>query len=516
MTSLSNSVLWQRMHEYYDQLGTEVWEDEVVPNQITSNTYLANIYAKLVVAQIHDYIAQNGKAQDDTPFHIIEIGAGHGRLSFYLLENLKQAFEFFNWPSCWLKYVMTDISLKSLEVWKEHHALKPFIEEGWLDMAVFNAIKDTELKLYVSGKTIKSQELKKPTIIICNYIFDTLVQDAFQVINHQIHEVELTIENEDKLPRDDLNNYFENAKYKYTKHRIDTNYYKDYPELNKILQQYESEYKNTSFLIPLGAIKCLKNLKTIAHGPLMCLVSDKGIADSNLFEEADDPDIDFHGSVSMTVNFDALKRYTNQNGGMSLTMGDKGADFQVAAFIYQTHYETSHTMYAFQNSLNSYSPQDLFDICYIDDELNPGFKTIEAIISLLNLAEWDPSIFYDYHELLIENIENGTEGISFGAIYSILNGVDRVWRFFFKLEKTQNIPFAIGSVLYGLDYNEKAIEFYKHSLEFFGPDKETYFNMALAYSALENKAEVIKALKDAIHMDPRYKEAKDMLMEYGG
>ena len=88
MTSLSNSTLWQRMHDYYDQLGPEVWEDEVVPLQITSNTYLANTYAKLIMAQMHDYIAKYGKPSAQNPFHIIEIGAGHGRLYFYILKSL--------------------------------------------------------------------------------------------------------------------------------------------------------------------------------------------------------------------------------------------------------------------------------------------------------------------------------------------------------------------------------------------------------------------------------------------
>ena len=98
MASLSSSILWQRMHEYYAQLGTEVWEEEVVPQQITNNTYLANIYAKLIVAQIQDYILAHDMAEDPSPFYVLEIGAGHGRLSFYLLENLRQAFEVFKWP----------------------------------------------------------------------------------------------------------------------------------------------------------------------------------------------------------------------------------------------------------------------------------------------------------------------------------------------------------------------------------------------------------------------------------
>jgi tetratricopeptide (TPR) repeat protein len=500
MTSLSNSVLWQRMGEYYAQLGTEVWEEEVVPQQITNNTYLANNYAKLIVAQIQDYILAHGEPTDDSPFYVLEIGTGHGRLSFYLLENLRQAFKVFEWPKKWLKFIMTDISLKNLETWQVHHALKPFIDEGWLETAVYNANQDTEIKLVVSGNVIKSNSIEKPLFVICNYIFDTLPHDAFQVINNKLHEVELVIKNEEQLEKGDLKDYFKDAKYEFVKHPINTQYYNENTTLNKILASYETECENASFLMPIGAIQCIESLKKFTKGPVMFLVSDKGVTDKDLFDENDDPDISFHGSVSMMVNFDALRRYTELCEGSSLLMGDKGADFQVASFIFQTDYKIPHTTYAFNNSLSCFSPQDLFDICYIDDE-PLKFKTIELIVNYLNLAEWDPNIFYDYHEQLIEKLEN--EEITINVQHSILNGIERAWRYFFKLEKSQDLPFAIGSTLYNMGFNERAIEFYNQSLALFGKDKDTYFNLTLAYQALGNYDKAHEMINESLKLSPK-------------
>lgn len=511
MTSLSNSILWQRMHEYYAQLGTEVWEEEVVPQQITNNTYLANIYAKLIIAQIQDYIVAHGKPDEGSPFYIFEIGAGHGRLSFYLLENLRQAFEVFKWPKKWLKFIMTDISLKSLETWKTHHALKPFIDEGWLDLAVYNANRDLEIKLVISGQKIKQKAINKPLFVICNYIFDTLIQDAFQVINHRLHEIELVIKNEKKIEKGALKNYFKNAKYEFVKHPINTNYYRETPVLNKILQTYETECENAAFLMPIGAFQCIENLKKFTKGPVMFLVSDKGVTDRDLFEEDEDPDISFHGSVSMMVNFDALRRYTELCGGKSLLMGDRGSDFQVANFIFHTDYEIPNTTYAFTNSLSCFNPQDLFDICYIDDDPIKNFKSLESIVNILNLAEWDPSIFYDYHEQIIEKLEK--DDITVGVQHSIVNGLERAWRYFFKLEKSQDLPFAIGSTFYNMDFNEKAIEFYHYSLEFFGKDKDTYFNLALAYQALGDYTKAQEMIDESLKMAPTNKAMRELQKE---
>lgn len=501
MASLSSSILWQYMHEYYAQLGPAVWEEEVVPQQITNNTYLANNYAKLIVAQIQDYILAHGQPEDDLPFYILEIGAGHGRLSFYLLENLRQAFEVFGWPKKWLKFIMTDISVKTLEAWKIHHALKPFIDEGWLDIAVYDANRDTEITLGISGQKIQAHSINKPLFVICNYIFDTLAQDAFQVINHRLHEVELVIKNKGKIEKGALKNYFKDAHYKFIKHPVNTNYYKDTPVLNKILQAYEAECENAAFLMPLGAFQCIENLKKFTQGPLMFLVSDKGLTDKSLFDENENPDISFHGSVSMMVNFDALRRYTELCAGTCLLMGDKGADFQVANFIFHADYRIPNTRYAFANSFSCFSPQDLFDICYVDDELIKSFKSLESIVNILNLAEWDPNIFYDYHEQINEKIEN--EDITLNVQQSILNGLERVWRYFFKLEKSQNLPFAIGSTLYNLGFNEKAISFYNYSLEFFGPDRDTYFNLTLAYQALENYVKAQEMINESLKIAPK-------------
>lgn len=511
MTSLSNSILWQRMHEYYAHLGTEVWEDEVVPQQITNNTYLANNYAKLIVAQIQDYILAHGKPSDDSPFYILEIGAGHGRLSFYLLENLRQAFEVFGWPKNWLKYIMTDISEKSLETWQAHHALKPLMDQGLLDVAMFNASQDTEIHLAISGQKVAANSINKPLFVIGNYIFDTLSHDAFQVINHQMHEVELVIKNQDKIEKGDLKDYFKDAEYAFIKHSISTNYYDKNPILNKILQAYETECENAAFLMPVGAFQCIENFRQFTKGPVIFLVSDKGVTDKELFEDDQDPDISFHGSVSMMVNFDALRRYTELCGGSSLLMGDKGAGFQVANFTFHADYQIPNTTYAFNNSLSCFSPQDLFDICYIDDEPIKTFKTAESIVNILNLAEWDPSIFYDYHEQIIEKLENDETTINLQQ--SILNGLDRAWRYFFKLEKSQDLPFAIGSTLYHLGFNEKAIEFYHHSLAYYGKDKDTYYNLTLAYQGAGDYVKAQEMINESAKFSPDDAAIAELLSE---
>ena len=287
-----------------------------------------------------------------------------------------------------------------------------------------------------------------------------------------------------------LEKYFKNAKYDFVRNKISPQYYED-EKINQILECYIKKNSDSSFLIPIGALNCINNLIKLTKDTTMFLISDKGISDYRLFDERVDPDISFHGSVSMMVNFDAINRYTNLSSGQTLMMGNKGADFQVANYIYNLSNPTAQTKHAFNQSLATFSPQDLFDICYLNDKPNKKIKSLSKLINILNLAQWDPNIFYDYHEILLNIIEKN--GISIDLKMSLINGIEQAWNYFFKLEKNQDLPFALGSILYQLEDYDKALYFFKSSLFHYGNDKNTYYNLTLCYHALKQYDEAKEA-----------------------
>jgi hypothetical protein len=97
MSSLSKSLLWSKLEEYYNNIGPEAWSDEVVPMQISTNKSLALAYANIILGHINDWFAANKEITTE-PFHIIEIGAGHGKFSFYIVKALEELFQIYNYP----------------------------------------------------------------------------------------------------------------------------------------------------------------------------------------------------------------------------------------------------------------------------------------------------------------------------------------------------------------------------------------------------------------------------------
>lgn len=503
MTSLSKSDLWRKMQEYYNNIGPEAWQDEVVPLQISSNKNLAYDYANVIVAQINDWFTHNPKSNE--PFYIVEIGAGHGKLCFYILKQLAELMANYNLPFNLIKFVMTDIAEKNVQSWFAHPAFKPWLDNGTLDFAVFNAMSDKEIKLQHSGLVLKPGDSKRPIFMICNYLFDSLSHDAFQIRNHKLHEVQIKIDSDA-----DWATYFAKAKFSFDYLPVDTNYYED-PTLNKILAYYCQNLETGSFVLPVGGIDCIKTVQQFSSEHLVLLIADKGQAMLELFDDLEDPDISEHGSVSLMVNFDALKSYFEYTNGTAMLMPNQSSDFQVACFCTESRFPMLHTRNAFITAFSGASPQDIVNLCYIDDEINPNFKNLDQLLAILNLTLWDPNTFYDFHEMILDRID--IEEITVEQDKALLSGAKLAWDYFFKLEKNQDLPFALGSLYYALDEYELGLEFFKLSIEQFGENAENLYNMAISYQALEQVNDAKQFAKRTLQVDPSYKEAKELLAE---
>lgn len=505
MTSLSKSALWSKMQEYYHNIGPEAWQDELVPMQISSNKNLALAYANVIVAQINDWYRVNPKTAHEEPFYIIEIGAGHGKFGFYVLKHLQEQMANYELPFALIKYIMTDIAPKNLQSWVDHPSLTPWVESGTLDFAIFNAMSDQQIVLTHSKAVVKHGTLQKPIFMLCNYLFDSLSHDAFQVRQHKLHEVQIKIDGDA-----DWEEYFAKAKFSYKYEPITSEYYAD-PSLNKILDHYTTALEDGTFMIPTGGIDCINTVKQFTKAHLVLLLADKGQATIDFFDGLDEPDISVHGSVSLMVNFDALKQYFENINGKAWLMPNKSIDFQVACYCTESTVPMLGTKNAFLQAMSGAGPQDIVSLCYLDDEINPNFKNLDQLLAMLNLTLWDPNIFYDLHEMILDRID--IEEITIEQDRALLTGVEQVWDYFFKLEKNQDLPFAIGGLYYALDEYELGLKFFQLSIEQFGENAENLYNVAISYQALDQDKDAKQFASRSLKFDPSYTAAKELLAE---
>jgi len=151
-TRFSRSLLWRLQRASYQAQGLLAWRTGGVPFQITSNPFIARCYADVIAGLVRDL---HGAAEPPRrPLQLVELGAGSGRFGFYLVRALCAAFERDGLARLPFRLVMTDLVERNLAGWADHPRLRPFVEQGVLDFAVFDAEHPAPLALRVSGEVL--------------------------------------------------------------------------------------------------------------------------------------------------------------------------------------------------------------------------------------------------------------------------------------------------------------------------------------------------------------------------
>ena len=131
----SETGVWQGLKDFYCEEGVGAWEYKV-PFYITSNPYIAASYASSIASFIDEHKVKDGY-QSSEPFYILELGAGTGKFSFYMIKKLKELQEKQAFSNARFVYVISDFSEKNLEFIRGHEAMQPFIEKGLVDFCFF-------------------------------------------------------------------------------------------------------------------------------------------------------------------------------------------------------------------------------------------------------------------------------------------------------------------------------------------------------------------------------------------
>jgi len=192
----SQSSLWDSVRHFYSEKGPAAWQEGLVPSHITSNCFIANNYASLLLSFMYD--SKNSRKNEDEvdePVYIFEIGAGHGKFGYLVIKKILEQQA--NSPELYgeLKfvYVMTDFAFSNIKFWHNHPKLKEFVAMGLMDFALFDCEHDTDVTLFHSQRKISFKSLKNDVVVIGNYIFDSLRCEHFRLREGILEEGLITV-----------------------------------------------------------------------------------------------------------------------------------------------------------------------------------------------------------------------------------------------------------------------------------------------------------------------------------
>jgi SAM-dependent MidA family methyltransferase len=265
---LSKSALGELLRQYYEQKGIRAWER--TPYYVTSNTYIANSYARIITRYLQDTVNKN-LIDLNEPIYILELGAGTGQFGYLFVKALYELLPQLNLDHLNVCYLLTDTAQSNVDFWTNHRLWQPFFTSAKVFNGQYNLENEVDITFHSTNELLDPKTCKNPLIAIGNYVFDTLSQDAFYIEGENIFEclVELLTKEgfKDKMGNID----FDKIDINFQRRKIDINYY-DKSIWNQVLEYFANNLDNSSLLLPVGAFKCIQNLMRISNDRLFLLV----------------------------------------------------------------------------------------------------------------------------------------------------------------------------------------------------------------------------------------------------
>ncbi len=503
-TRLSHSLLWQLQLNYFDRCGIEAWRSGTVPHHITSSAFTAEAYARVVFGFFRDwYACQHDSSQ---PLHIVELGSGSGRFAYLFLKRFVSLHRNSVLKDLPFRFVMTDFTEQNLEYWRTHKWLRPFVEAGVLDFARFDVERDEQLHLIHSGEVLSSETLRNPLVVIANYLFDSIPQDAFSIVEGQLFEnlLTLTIPDAESDPTDP--DVLSRVEMEFGRNPITADYYED-PSWNRILLDYKQRFTSIDFLFPTAALRCIRNLHRISNRRMLLLSADRGYtSDEALLRGEGMPTIAMHGSFSMMVDYQIIGEYCRLLGGQVMHPQHSHDSLSVSAFMFGSSADHFvETRAAYGEAIGRFGPDDFFILKEGIEQVHHDLG-MDHLLAYLRLSGWDFKRFWGCLPVFKKHLAEITDSQKQQLHDAILN----VWDSYLPIGEVNDLAFEMGTLLLEMDLFSAALEFLQHSVELYGEAPGTAYNMAVCYYNLGAVEQAIVYCDRALHMAPRFAEAKTL------
>jgi tetratricopeptide (TPR) repeat protein len=502
---LSQSMLWKLQTDFFANQGPEAWSKGIVPQYITTNPYIANLYAKTVFGYCRDYVTRNDIDKNST-IYIMELASGVGRFTYTFLKRFLHILENSSLSSLKFKYIVTDFSEKNIDYWQNHSFLKPYFDSGILDCATFDISKDEILQLRNSGEVLCAGNLKNPLILIANYTFDSLPQDTFYVSKRKISEGLITITQPDIEVNSEDKSILAGLDYYYTDNEIKASDYYEDDDFNNILLYYKDQLEDTSFSLPIIALRCISRLKKLFKDDIILISADKGYKNEKAMLKNSHPFLSKHGCISMTVNFHSLEKYFENLGGKAIHSIYEHENINMSLFLLSksTHNFVETTM-AYNEIIESIGPDDFYIIKKAVVPLGESLET-KQLLTFLRLTVWDARTFQEFYNILLERIDE-EENFPLEELIIVIN---KVWEHYFPIGEEGDLAYYLGSLLSYIGHDSDALRFFEYSYEIYGASAEIYYNIALSYFNLSQVEKALEYTENSLALDPAFEESSTL------
>jgi tetratricopeptide (TPR) repeat protein len=505
---LSQSVIWRLQSSFYARRGLKAWTEDNVPSYITNNPLIAEIYAGIAAAFIDDSMGNGRQAarrlSAQNPLRILDLGAGTGKFAYLFLRKLTALLQEKQIPPDILRYCMADCSPDLLAHWKENPYLARFAASGILEFELIQAGEENSSR-FTPESAGQEKPSSGPLIVIANYVFDSLPQDAFVISEGKIAEALVTASMNGSHggsfpPIGSLQLSFNNVAVPQQR----------YPDKfwNSILEHYRDHLPAATVFFPAAALNLLQELVRSSDGRMLVLAADKGFTrEENLPLRQGPPELEFHASgqcFSSLVNFDAIARYFWSIGGEAFLPQKHFSNLSICAFLeHAPEQQFPATRRAYREAADAFGPDDLFTLMdWLDSRLND--VSIAQALSILRLTRWDPTALLRLFPVIAPRLRDAVTERD-----DLRDAVMKTLDNHYPVSSADNaLAFNGGVILLELRFFREAIELFKTSERVLGRSAATSYNLGLCEAGLGRTEEALACMVEACSQDPAFAPAQ--------
>jgi tetratricopeptide (TPR) repeat protein len=501
---LSHSKLWPIQKKYFIHQSIDAFKTEV-PFYISSNVYIAKRYASLMMTFIQEWIVKHPDSAAKT-FTMLELGAGSGKFSFYFLNEFTNLYKAEAQTFAW-RYVITDVSRKSVDFCRNNEDFKPYIDNHILDFSNLDIDTDLDFELDILGQKYSESNPDTPLLVIANYAFDCMRQDLFTKQDGKLQEVQVEIRSRYPHFNQDKPEHLNELRFKYRNIDINLDNYYAESNWNVLLKRYEKDLvEGAMFPLPLTGFHFLSHITKI-NPQIFLICGDKGIAlKEDLGVSSPQNQYTYDGCYSYNINFHALGQLcieqqgsyipTNHFNNFKVNLLSMGIDLD--------HFKKTKSEYTL---LMESGGADEF--CYLMSEFEQSSFRFDykSISSFLRLSNWDPDVYCAIHDRLLELVGS----VPYRLFKDLLKDIERVESNIYSLRRDPD-PFNLLGIFYqACNMTDKAIQMYEKALSLHGERPAPHHNLGVVYEKIGNSDKAIVHFTAAVKLNNHNQYAKKRL-----
>jgi tetratricopeptide (TPR) repeat protein len=142
--------------------------------------------------------------------------------------------------------------------------------------------------------------------------------------------------------------------------------------------------------------------------------------------------------------------------------------------------EHPETALAYAEAIDAFSPDDLFKLAE-GVERAAAELSVAEIVALLRLSGWDAFTLLGVTEALVEKVRQADAPVQ----EDLRTALFEVYERRYAVPGDEDLPFAIGRLMYEMGDYEDALDFFEDSIEQYGPHPATEHNIRLCEEQLE-------------------------------